>query len=62
MNPDHIDFERLRDDLYENSLGAAFCGGFGGAFMESEEIKNASDDELLRMASNQGVRVGKYKE
>ena len=47
---DSIDIERLRDDMESDSLGAFFGGGFGGAFIEASDIRNASDDELIEMA------------
>ena len=43
MYQDDINYERLREDLFRESMGAAFGGGFGGAFIQSEEIKKASE-------------------
>lgn len=50
-----IDVDALRKDMQEESLGAFFAGGFGGALVESFEVENASDEELVRMALNNGV-------
>ena len=43
MYQDDINYERLREDLFRESMGAAFGGGFGGAFIQAEEIKKASE-------------------
>ena len=39
-----IDVERLREDLENESLGAFWGGGFGGALVEAGDIRRASDD------------------
>ena len=50
-----IDYEALREDLKQELYGAAFVGGFGGALMEAGDVDNASPEELLRMARNNGI-------
>ena len=57
---DSIDIERLRDDMESDSLGAFFGGGFGGAFIEASDIRNASDDELIEMARRKGFDLDRY--
>lgn len=56
-----IDVDSLRRDMQEESLAAFFGGGIGGALIESFEIENASDDELIQMALNNGVRIEDYQ-
>lgn len=33
-----IDIEKLREDLKNDSLGAFFGGGFGGALIEASDL------------------------
>ena len=55
-----IDVERLREDLENESLGAFWGGGFGGALVEAGDIRRASDDEILKIALRKGVNLEKY--
>jgi len=55
-----IDIERLREDLRSDVLGAYFGGGFGGALMEAFDIDNATPEELLQMAQDNGVDLRRY--
>lgn len=56
-----IDIDKLRADMKQESYGAYFGGGFGGAMMLSFDIENASPDKLIEMAQQQGIDFGKYK-
>ena len=56
-----IDIEKLREDLKEECLGAFYGGGFGGALMESFDIENASPEELVDMARENGIDLSRYK-
>lgn len=56
-----IDIEKLREDMKEDSLGAFYGGGFGGALMESFDIDNASAEELVEMAQENGIDLRRYK-
>lgn len=56
-----IDVEALRQDLLTEDYGAFFGGGFGGALMESFDIKNASGEELIRIAQRKGIDLKKYE-
>ncbi len=56
----NIDIEKLREDLKNDSLGAFFGGGFGGAVIEAVEIKNATDEELLKIARSRNVDLHQY--
>lgn len=55
-----IDIERLREDLRSDVLGAYIGGGFGGALMEAFDIDNATPEELLQMAQDNGVDLRRY--
>ena len=57
-----IDYEALREDLKQELYGAAFGGGFGGALMEAGDVDNASPEELLRMARNNGIDPEDYED
>lgn len=57
---DNIDFERLRKDLYEESLAAVFGGGFGGAFLQAEDVMRASDSDLVKIAVKNGMNINDY--
>lgn len=56
-----IDIERLRRDLLNDDYGAFFGGGFGGALMESMDIRKASPEELIRIAQRKGVDISRYE-
>ena len=49
--------EELRQKLISDLEPAFFIGGFGGAMIEIEEIKNASDEELIEIARRKGYNV-----
>ena len=56
-----IDVDRLRRDMKNDSLGAFFGGGFGGAFIESLDIDRASDEKIVEMAQRKGIDLRKYQ-
>lgn len=60
MDINDIDFEKLREDLYESSMAAAFGGGFGGALFEAEDVERASEADLIRLAQQSGVNLANY--
>ncbi len=55
-----IDIESLRNDLKNNSLGAFYGGGFGGALIESFQIDKASDEEIIRLANKMNIEIEDY--
>ncbi|HAE15001.1 MAG: hypothetical protein IKF00_08500 [Solobacterium sp.] len=55
-----IDIEKLREDLKNDSLGAFFGGGFGGALIEASDIRHASDEELIEIARRKGTDLRSY--
>lgn len=56
-----IDVEKLREDLKNDSIGAAFGGGFGGALLEAAQVEWATEEELIRMAAERGLKTNVYK-
>lgn len=56
-----IDVDKLRRDMENDSFGAFYGGGFGGAFMEASDIEDASDEELIEMAQKKGIDLWRYK-
>ena len=56
-----IDYEALRDYLEDELFGAAFGGGFGGALMETEDLDDLSDEELLDLARSNGFDPENYE-
>ena len=56
-----VDIERIRKDLLENSYGAFFVGGFGGAIFEANDIRDMSPNKLIEMALEQGLDLDKYR-
>lgn len=56
---ENINIERLRKDLLDY-FGSAMFSGFPMAMMDVSRVENASDDTLIRIASENGVDLGKY--
>ncbi len=57
---DDIDYERLKNDIQSEIMGAFWGAGFGGALSEAAEIENATDEELLEVAREQGIDISQY--
>lgn len=49
--------EELREKLIRDLEPVFFIGGFGGAMIEMEEIKRASDEELIEIAKRKGYVI-----
>lgn len=56
-----IDYDKLKNDLTQDALGAFYGGGFGGALIESFDIDNADEDELIDIALQKGIDLDRYK-
>ena len=56
-----IDVDKLREDMRNDSYGAYFGGGFGGALIEAFDVERASDEKLVEMAVRQGINLHKYQ-
>ena len=58
-----INIEKLREDMKQESYGAYFCGGFGGALLESFDVEQASPEKLVEMAQRKmGIDLSDYEE
>lgn len=55
-----IDIDRLRKDVENYYMSGFVVTGFGAAFMEATDVKNASDDEIIEMAQKAGFDFRKY--
>ncbi|MBQ6495117.1 MAG: hypothetical protein IJI49_03855 [Bacilli bacterium] len=55
-----IDIESLRNDLKNDSLGAFYGGGFGGALIESFQIEKATPEELIKIADKMNINIEDY--
>lgn len=55
-----IDIDDLRHDLI-NYFGAATLTGFPMASIDIENVKNADDRELLKIAVNNGFELKRYE-
>lgn len=60
MQQVEIDVDVLRKDLENCYMSGFVVTGFGAAFMESSDVKNASNDELIEMAQKAGFDLRKY--
>lgn len=56
-----IDIDRLRDDL-EDYFGTAMFSGHPQAMMELEEVKRASEQELISIARKCRFNIDDYTE
>ena len=56
-----IDVDELRNDLINESMGAFFGGGFGGALVEGMDIRSASDEEVVNIALRKGIDLSQYE-
>ena len=55
-----IDVKRLRRDLQNQALGAYFDGGIGPALIDAATVERASDDEVIRIAKQNGIDLRRY--
>ena len=55
-----FDVNRLRKDM-QDDYGTAMMNGFPAAMIDLSKVERASDEELLRMAQEQGVDLGRYE-
>ena len=58
-----IDVDKLREDLKQECYGAFFGAGIGGALIESFDIENASDEEIIDndKAKSKGIDIEDYR-
>ena len=55
----NIDFERLRQDLIDY-FGTAMTIGFGAAIIDISKVENASNEELINIAKQNGFDLNNY--
>ena len=55
-----IDIDKLRESLKEDSYGAFFGGGFGGALVSTFDIDKMSDEEILDYAQKYSMSLEDY--
>lgn len=55
-----IDVKRLRRDMQNQALGAYFGCGIGPALIDAANVERASDDELIRIAKQNGIDLRRY--
>lgn len=55
----NIDFDKLRQDLLDY-FGTAMTMGFGAAIIDLSNIENASNEELINIAKQNGFDLNKY--
>jgi len=55
----NIDFDKLRQDLLDY-FGTAMTMGFGAAIIDLSNIENASNEELINIANQNGFDLNKY--
>lgn len=56
-----IDMDALREDMKQECYGAFFGAGMGSALIESFDIEDASPEELVQIAVDQGIDLRKYQ-
>lgn len=56
-----IDIEKLRETLKQDLQGAYFGGGFGAALMEAMDMDRASPEDLVRLAGEKGLDLGRFQ-
>ena len=56
-----IDVDKLRNDMWEECLGAYFGGGYGAALVESFDVDREEHEQLVKMAQNQGIDLYRYQ-
>lgn len=55
----NIDFDKLRQDLLDY-FGTAMTMGFGAAIIDISKIENASNEELINIAKQNGFNINNY--
>lgn len=55
-----IDINKLKQDLKDYYEAAYFTLGYGAALMQSFDIDNLSDDEIINKAIDNGLNIENY--
>ena len=57
---EEIDINKLKKDLKDYYEAAYFTLGYGAALMDSFDIDNLSDEEIISKAAENGVDLEQY--
>lgn len=57
---EEIDINKLKQDLKDYYEAAYFTLGYGAALMDSFDLDNLSDEEIISKAINNGINLGNY--
>lgn len=57
---EEIDINKLKQDLKDYYESAYFTLGYGAALMDSFDIDNLSDEEIINKAIDNGINLENY--
>lgn len=57
---EEIDINKLKQDLKDYYESAYFTLGYGAALMQSFDIDNLSDEEIINKAIDNGLNIENY--
>ena len=57
---EEIDINKLKQDLKDYYEAAYFTLGYGAALMDSFDLDNLSDEEIINKAAENGVDLEQY--
>lgn len=57
---EEIDINKLKQDLKDYYEAAYFTLGYGAALMDSFDLNNLSDEEIISKAAKNGVDLEQY--
>lgn len=57
---EEIDINKLKQDLKDYYKAAYFTLGYGAALMDSFDLDNLSDEEIINKAIDNGINLEQY--
>ena len=57
---EEIDINKLKQDLKDYYEAAYFTLGYGAALMDSSDLDNLSDEEIINKAIDNGINLEQY--
>lgn len=57
---EEIDINKLKQDLKDYYEAAYFTLGYGAALMDSFDLDNLSDEEIINKAIDNGINIENY--
>ncbi len=57
---EEIDINKLKQDLKDYYEAAYFALGYGAALMDSFDLDNLSDEEIINKAIDNGINIENY--